>query len=253
MLPDSEKEYLLQFHSIFRNRPEAEQYLYDSWIRMQVVLGWMKLLQQQGVRKVLELGSNPYYLTLLLKKHFDFELRLANFFSDPSLQSIEKQTIDNGLEKHEMEYSHFNVEQDSFPYEADTFDCVIFCEILEHLLLNPDFALDEIHRILKPSGYVIVTTPNAARLSNLIQLARGKNIYANYSPHGIYGRHNREYTFQEVIELLKRHSFEIEKSHARNIYPHPFKTRILQKLRPQIWYEHIFVLGRKVVSTNNRT
>ncbi len=245
MLPDSEKEYLLQFHSIFRNRAEAEQYLYDSWTRMQVVLDWMKFLQQQGVQKVLELGSNPYYLTLLLKKHFHFQLSLANFFSDPRLQSVEKQTIDNGLESHEMEYSHFNVEEDSFPYENGSFDCVIFCEILEHLLLNPDFTLNEINRTLNLSGYVIVSTPNAARLSNLIQLARGKNIYADYSPHGIYGRHNREYTFHEVVELLKRHSFEIVKFDVRNIYPHPFKTRILQKLRPQTWYEHIFVLGRK--------
>jgi SAM-dependent methyltransferase len=245
MLPDSEKKYLLQFHSIFQSRPEAEQYLYDSWTRMQVVLDWMKFLQQQGVHKILELGSNPYFLTLLLKKHFDFELNLANFFDDPALQSREKQTIENSLEKHEMEYSHFNVELESFPYDAHTFDCVIFCEILEHLLLNPDFALDEIYRILKPSGYIVVSTPNAARLSNLIRLARGKNIYADYSPHGIYGRHNREYTFTEVAELLERHSFEIVRSQVRNIYPHPLKTRILQKLRPQTWHEHIFVLGRK--------
>jgi SAM-dependent methyltransferase len=245
MLPDSEKEYLLQFHSIFQNRSEAEQYLYDSWTRMQLVLEWMQYLQQQGVRKVLELGSNPYFLTLLLKKHFDFELNLANFFNDARLQSREKQTIDNGLERHDMEYSHFNVEQESFPYEAHSFDCVIFCEILEHLLLDPDFTLEEIHRILKPSGYVVVTTPNAARLSNLVKLVRGKNIYADYSPHGIYGRHNREYTFNEVAELLKRHSFEIVRSEVRNIYPHPLKTRILQKLRPQTWYEHIFVLGKK--------
>src|SRR5919106_674343 len=147
MLPDSEKEYLLQFHSIFKSRPEAEQYLYDSWTRMQVVLEWMQFLQHQRVRKVLELGSNPYFLTLLLKKHFDFDLNLANFFDDPALQPREKQTIENGLEKHEMEYSHFNVELESFPYDAHSFDCVIFCEILEHLLLNPDFALDEIYRI----------------------------------------------------------------------------------------------------------
>lgn len=213
---------------------------------MQVVLDWMKFLRQRGVQKVLELGSNPYFLTLLLKKHFDFDLNLANFFDDPALQSREKQTVENGLEKHEMEYSHFNVELERFPYDDHSFDGVIFCEILEHLLLNPDFALQEIHRILRPvTGHIVLSTPNAARLSNLVSLARGKNIYADYSPHGIYGRHNREYTFTEVAELLERHSFEIVESQVRNIYPHPLKTRILQKLRPQTWYEHIFVLGRK--------
>jgi hypothetical protein len=106
--------------------------------------------------------------------------------------------------------------------------------------------MSEIRRILAPSGRVIVSTPNAARLSNLVRLAKGRNIYADYSPHGIYGRHNREYTLAEVVELLQRHNFEIVRSDVRNIYPHPLKTRILQRLRPKTWYEHIFVLGKKL-------
>jgi len=244
-LPESEKDYLLQFHSIFRNPAEAQQYLYDSWKRMQVVLGWMRELQQRGVKRVLELGANPYFLTLLLKKHCDFQIQLANFFSENDHAPTELQLVENGAERHEFRYSHFNVEKDHFPYEAGSFDCVIFCEILEHLLLNPDFTLAEIQRTLTPSGYVIISTPNAARLSNLVRLARGKNIYADYSPHGIYGRHNREYTLPEVVDLLERHSFQVLRTDVRNIYPHPFKTRILQRLRPKTWYEHLFVLARK--------
>ena len=245
MLPDSEKDYLLQYDSIFRDRSEAEQYLYDSWRRMQVVLDWMADLQTKGIRKVLELGANPYYLTLLLKKHLQLDLHLANYFGETGHQSSESQTIGNGSERLELNYYHFNVETDPFPYENQSFDCVIFCEILEHLLLKPDFTVSEIDRILRPRGYVIVSTPNASRLSNLVRLAKGKNIYADYSPHGIYGRHNREYTLPEVVELLKRHHFNIVRAEALNIYPHPLKTRILQKLRPQTWYEHLFVLGQK--------
>ena len=245
MLPDSEKDYLLQFHSIFRDRAEAEQYLYDSWNRMLVVLDWMQELQKQGVKKVLELGANPYYLTLLLKKHFQLDLHLANYFGSSDHQPFERQTIQSDSEKHDFEYTHFNVETDPFPYSDQSFDCVIFCEIIEHLLLKPDFTVSEIHRILRNPGYVIVSTPNAARLSNLVRLARGKNIYADYSPHGIYGRHNREYTLSEVVLLLQRHGFQVVQSQVRNIYPHPLKTRLLQKLRPQTWYEHIFVMGKK--------
>jgi SAM-dependent methyltransferase len=244
-LADSEKEYLLRFHSIFPSKAEAEQYLYDSWERMQVVFAWLGALRQKGVRRVLELGSNPYFLTLLLKKHFDFDLYLANFFGDHNHEQQERQSVQNGTEKHEFIYSHFNVEQDPFPYDDQSFDCVIFCEILEHLLLDPGFTMTEIKRILSHGGFVIVSTPNATRLSNLVRLARGKNVYAGYSPNGIYGRHNREYTLQEVVDLLSRNSFNIEKTVVRNIYPHPFRTRILQKLRPKIWYEHLFVLARK--------
>jgi SAM-dependent methyltransferase len=244
-LPHQDKEYLLGFHQIFSDRAEAEQYLYDSWERMQVVLGWLKNLQGKGIKNVLELGSNPYYLTLLMKKHFEFDLTLANFFGDSRQNGPQIHTIQNGLEKHDFHYFHFNLEVDPFPYDDCSFDCVIFCEIVEHLLLSADVPVAEIARILKPWGYVIMTTPNAARLANLVRLIKGKNIYADYSKHGIYGRHNREYTLQEVLDLLRRHQFRILETRVRNIYPHPLKSRILQILRPHTWYEHLFVLAQK--------
>ena len=245
MLPESDKEYLLQYHSIFRDRTEAETYLYDSWNRIQVVVDWMEDLQTDGVKKVLELGANPYYLTILLRKHLNLDLKLANYFGESGHAPFEKQTYANGFEQQEFEYSHFNVETDRFPFEDQSFDCVIFCEILEHLLLQPDFSMSEIRRVLAPSGYVIISTPNASRISNLVRLARGKNIYAGYSPNGIYGRHNREYTFDEVVELLQRHGFALVRSDVRNIYPHKRIARVLQRLRPQTWYEHIFAMGKK--------
>ena len=244
-VPHQDKEYLLSFHEIFSDRAEAEQYLYDSWERMQVVLGWLKNLQEKGVQKVLELGSNPYYLTLLMKKHLTFDLTLANFFGDSQHNGPQIHVIQNGLEKHDFQYSHFNLEVDPFPYEDSSFDCVVFCEIVEHLLLSADFPVAEIARILRPQGYVILTTPNASRLANVVRLMKGKNIYADYSKHGIYGRHNREYTLPEIIDLLERHRFRIADTSVRNIYPHPLKSRILQAFRPQTWYEHLFVLAQK--------
>src|SRR5207249_8138 len=127
-------------------------------------------------------------------------------------------------------YSHFNLDKDRAPYEDSSFDCVIFCEILEHLLLSADFPFSEIHRILKPAGYMILSTPNASRLANLAKLVKGKNIYEDYSPHGIYGRHNREYTLAEIQQLCRSHSLTIVQSKVQNIYPHSLTSRILQRL-----------------------
>jgi 2-polyprenyl-3-methyl-5-hydroxy-6-metoxy-1,4-benzoquinol methylase len=42
---------------------------------------------------------------------------------------------------------------------AETFDTVISCETIEHLT-DPVGALREFHRVLKPGGRVILTTPN---------------------------------------------------------------------------------------------
>jgi SAM-dependent methyltransferase len=245
VLPESEKDYLRSFTGIFQDPAEAEQYLYDSWTRMQVVLGFLRELQTKGMRRILELGANPYFLTLLIRKHFEFDLELANFFGDSG--EIEERTheVESNGKQFLLRYKHFNVERDSFPYSDSSFDCVIFCEILEHLVLNADFPMNEIHRILRPGGYVILTTPNAARLANFIALLKGKNIFPGYSSHGIYGRHNREYTREEVVDLMKRHSFRIIESRVQNIYPHPFRSRAIQALRGRTWYEHLFFVGQK--------
>ena len=243
--PASEyKEYLMQFTGFFNSPEEAEQYFFDSKERMQIVLKWLRYLQTKQVHKVLELGANPYFLTLLMKKYFDFELHLANFFGNSADNGTHTQTVKGINEEHEFHYAHFNVEVDKFPYENNSFDCVLFCEIIEHLVLNPDFAVKEMKRILKPDGYLIITTPNVTRIYNVVRLLRGINIYKGYSPNGIYGRHNREYTLPEIIELLKQHQFKIVETQVSNIGPHPWKSSIVRALRPRLWNDHLFVLAK---------
>lgn len=43
-------------------------------------------------------------------------------------------------------------------YPADTYDFVVLDEILEHVE-RPWLAVDQVHRILKPGGYLIASTP----------------------------------------------------------------------------------------------
>lgn len=245
-LPDSEKDYLRKFQNIFHSPEEAEDYLYNAWNRLQTVMEWLALLEREGTKRVLELGSNPYFLTLLIQKHFHFEMELANFFGNPQENGRHVQSVEGAGEKHEFPFQHFNLEVDRFPYEDRSLDGVIFCEILEHLLLNPDHSLAEMSRILRPGGWLIVTTPNVARLANAVRILRGKNIHDGYSPYGIYGRHNREYTMPEVVDLVQKHSFRVVQRRLQNIYPHPLKSRLLQALRPHTWYEHVFVLAQRL-------
>ena len=47
---------------------------------------------------------------------------------------------------------------DTFPFADNHFDSVIATEVLEHVF-NPNDFLSEIHRVLKPGGFLLLTTP----------------------------------------------------------------------------------------------
>lgn len=48
---------------------------------------------------------------------------------------------------------------EKLPFPENEFDVVISLAILEHLL-NPELSLEEIHRVLKPGGILLLTTPS---------------------------------------------------------------------------------------------
>ena len=194
-----------------KDAPEAEMRAYGTHDFRRFVYTWGLTRGLSG--KCLELGGNPYFTTMLLKKYSSFEIDLANYFGDVPAgmyqQEVDYVDIETGKNSSQVfDYQHFNVENDSFPYADGEFDAVIFAEIIEHLLNDPCKVLREIKRVLKPGGTLILTTPNVARLENVTRLIGGANIYDPYSGYGPYGRHNREYNRHELVQLLKFEGFD---------------------------------------------
>ena len=56
------------------------------------------------------------------------------------------------------------------PLPARSFDAIVSAEVIEHLE-NPRAAFREFHRLLKPGGYLLLTTPNQESLRSLASLA----------------------------------------------------------------------------------
>lgn len=54
---------------------------------------------------------------------------------------------------------------------SDSFDIVLFCEIIEHLTFNPIPMWRQIYRVLRPGGRIIITTPNANHWRRLVEHA----------------------------------------------------------------------------------
>ncbi len=173
--------------------------------------------------KCLELGANPYFTTLLLKEFTQLELILANYFgshvTDHIVQKVNYKDLHTGKNcSVEFDSFHFNIEGDQFPFKDGEFDVVLFCEIIEHLVIDPVAVIQEIKRVLKPNGVLILTTPNVSRLENVSKMIAGANIYDPYSGYGYYGRHNREYNKHELHLLLNYMGFTIESIFTADVH-----------------------------------
>jgi len=89
-----------------------------------------------------------------------------------------------------------NFENDKLPYDDEYFDFVTLTSLIEHIV-NPKILLQEINRVLKKNGFVIVTTPNF-----------------KYSYKIFYDdpTHVRPYTKISIERLLDFYDFEIVKT-----------------------------------------
>lgn len=177
-----------------------------------------------GRAKVLEVGSNPYFTTALIRKFRpDLEVTSLNYFGGPI--EWRKQTVEHavyegsGQESFTVDYLNINIETDALPFEDDAFDIVLYCEVVEHMTNDPVVSLAHLKAVLRPGGLMIVTTPNVARLENVARLISGANIYDPYSGYGPYGRHNREYNRHELHKLLNYCGFSVDVSFTADVHP----------------------------------
>jgi len=170
----------------------------------------------------LEIGANPYFTSVLLRELCDFELTFTNSFSDDAparaRQLVSYVNMSGSVSELEADYYCVNVETENQPFPDDSFDVVLFCEVIEHLVTDPFHALMEIHRVLKPGGTLIVSTPNVARAENVARLIAGENIYDPYSGHGRYGRHNREFTRHELFHFVQHCGFKVENHFTADVH-----------------------------------
>ncbi|MFF3270668.1 class I SAM-dependent methyltransferase [Streptomyces chrestomyceticus] len=106
--------------------------------------------------------------------------------------------------------------ENGLPFADGSADAVLFSEVIEHLV-DPDAALDELRRVLRPGGHLMLSTPNLAAWYNRgLLLAGVQPVFSEVSMRGIHGRpgtqvvgHLRLYTARALRGFLPACGFEV--------------------------------------------
>jgi len=102
-----------------------------------------------------------------------------------------------------------DVDNEKLPFHDGIFDIVTCFEVLEHVI-NTDFVLSEINRVLKQNGIFIVSTPNVNSIYSLFA-----QIFMDYPPIAsarYKSIHVRDFTLKTLKIALHINGFEVSKT-----------------------------------------
>jgi 2-polyprenyl-3-methyl-5-hydroxy-6-metoxy-1,4-benzoquinol methylase len=147
----------------------------DNYVFQRSVLAYVEAAKLIS-GKVLEIGTGSGYGIQIISPVADEFVTIDKF--DTSAKEM--------IKGHEnVTFKQMNVPPLT-GLEDNSFDFVITFQVIEHIKKDSDF-VKEIHRVLKPGGKLIVTTPN-------------KKMSITRNPW-----HIREYTIQQLKNLLGQH------------------------------------------------
>lgn len=159
----------------------------------------MELLRRVKVKKVLDLGCGLCEFSSKLKnKGYDVT-------SCDGSSSYVKNAIGMGFKAKVADFDK------KLPFKAGSFDLVNTLEVIEHLQKAEEY-LDEINRILKKNGYLLISTPNFSFIG-----VRLKCLLGGVPPDE--GYHFRYLNSVKLQKILKDAGFKILAKNSISFFP----------------------------------
>ncbi len=110
---------------------------------------------------------------------------------------------------------HGSIEDMELPFDDRYFDCVVFADVLEHLV-QPADALRKVARCLTEDGLVVISIPNIRFFQQVLMHAEGR---WKYEDAGIMDRtHLRFFCKADLEELIKDAGLELVKLHPLTMW-----------------------------------
>jgi 2-polyprenyl-6-hydroxyphenyl methylase/3-demethylubiquinone-9 3-methyltransferase len=212
--PDKAAAALKAMEDSARASPNVQDLSYFNTHRNRYLrtLSRICALQPPGAR-VLDVGSHLLHLTgaLSLLGFQTYGMDVPVFSQNENMRSRADR------------YGIRNFPVDTFQDGAflagmeESFDLIVFTEIMEHITFNPVLFWRRIHQLLKVGGAIYITTPNAltpwkilATIKNAVTL-RGTGLPVHRIFDTItYGHHWKEYTGREIRRYFRMLSADFD-------------------------------------------
>lgn len=133
----------------------------------------------EDIRTVFDIGSGN---ELLARDIRSMGLQYFSFDAAPSTETVR----------------YWNIE-DPFPYSGSA-DVVLFLEIVEHLN-NPWLGVSNVSKVLRPGGYLVLSTPNPAWSGSRLSLV-GRGVLAMFTEEDLRLNHHVFTPWRHVLERL---------------------------------------------------
>lgn len=102
-----------------------------------------------------------------------------------------------------------NVNNEALPFENNYFDAITCLDVIEHVF-EPVDLINEISRVLKKGGIVIISTPNIRYWHHLFDLAiRGRFPKTSGDTEHYDGGHLHYFTFWDIEKILRKKGLRI--------------------------------------------
>ena len=165
-----------------------------------------------GAGEILDLGCGGGALGQGLKAR---GARVTGVEKNPRAAAAARSRLDRVVEA--------DLEGAELPFEEAEFDCILYCDILEHLR-DPAALLASTRRFLRPGGRIVVSVPNV-RFYPVIKelLFRGRWEYADA---GVLDRtHLRFFTLRSIEDMLAGAGYRIERLERKNCAAPKMRSR----------------------------
>ena len=156
-------------------------------------------------KKILEVGCGDGRFSSLLKEREGVEVWGIEIHPDSA--AVASRKLDKVLCGDFVEILKMDLQE-------NTFDCIVFNDVLEHFLY-PEEILAGLKKILIKDGYVVSSLPNFRYVGNLWEIIIDKDF--QYKSAGILDKtHMRYYTEKSIIRLYQQSGYKVLKCQGIN-------------------------------------